>query len=132
MKYVKLPLLFFIGLFSMTLLLSSCNYPRNKKTVLRHVVAFQFKENVSTIRQEQAINDFLALKDLIPEIKNFEGGNEISTGGRNKGFSHCFVLTFENEAARDVYLPHPAHMDVVNKNKPLFNDLLVLDYWGEE
>ncbi|MEM9340711.1 MAG: Dabb family protein [Bacteroidota bacterium] len=119
-------------LLSVVVLLSSCGAAGNKKLVLRHMVAFQFKEEVSENRREQAVSDFLALKDLIPEIKKFEGGDQVSAGGLDKGFSHCFILTFESEEARDIYMPHPAHMEVVNKNKPLLNDLLVMEYWGVE
>ena len=28
---------------------------------------------------------------------------------KNLGFTHVYVLTFENAAARDAYLPHPEH-----------------------
>ncbi len=27
----------------------------------------------------------------------------------NQGFTHVYVMTFESSAARDAYLPHPAH-----------------------
>lgn len=104
----------------------------SKQKVLRHVVTFQFKEEVTAARRDQAIKDFLALKDEIPEIKNFEGGEDISVEGLNKGFTHCFVLTFENEADRDIYIPHPAHIKLAEKNKPLMQDLVVVDVWGEE
>ena len=96
------------------------------------MVSFQFKEEVSEERRAQAVQNFLDLKNEIPEIKKFEGGKNISTGGLNKGFTHCFILTFESEAAKDIYLPHPAHVRVVEENKPLFSDLLVFDVWGEE
>jgi hypothetical protein len=45
----------------------------------------------------------------------------------NKGFTNCFILTFENEASRDIYIPHPAHKTLAEKNKPLMQDLVVLD-----
>ena len=104
----------------------------NSKKVLKHVVCFQFKEEVSEEKKVQAIQIFWKLKDQIPQIKKFEGGENISASGLDKGFSHCFILSFENEAARDIYLPHPAHVKVVEENKPLFSDLMVVDIWGEE
>ncbi|MEO0472959.1 MAG: Dabb family protein, partial [Bacteroidota bacterium] len=69
---------------------------------------------------------------LIPQIIKFEGGEDISTEGLSQGFTHCFVLTFKNEADRDAYLPHPAHLELAEKNKPLMKKLLVVDVWGEE
>ena len=113
--------------------ISSCtNNMRGKQKVLRHVVCFQFKNEISEEAKAQAIKIFADLKGKIPEIKKFEGGKNINTNGQSKGLTHCFVLTFESEAARDIYLPHPEHMKVVEKNKPLFNDLMVIDYWGED
>ncbi|NRB47807.1 MAG: Dabb family protein [Saprospiraceae bacterium] len=105
---------------------------KEKKTVLRHVVSFQFKAEISSERRAQAVKDFLDLKNRIPEIKKFEGGENVSVEGYDKGFTHCFVLTFENEEGRSVYIPHPAHIEVSKKNKPLMKDLFVVDYWGEE
>ncbi|MEM1119946.1 MAG: Dabb family protein [Bacteroidota bacterium] len=103
-----------------------------KQKVLRHLVAFQFKEDVTDKQKAEAIQIFRDLVDKIPEIKKFEGGENINTEGRNKGFTHFCLLTFENEAARDIYLPHPEHQRVVAANKPLFSDLMVADFWGEE
>ena len=105
---------------------------KEKKTVLRHVVSFQFKAEISSEMRAQAVKDFLDLKNRIPEIKKFEGGENVSVEGYDKGFTHCFVLTFENEEGRSVYIPHPAHIEVSKKNKPLMKDLFVVDYWGEE
>ena len=104
----------------------------SKAKVLRHVVTFQFKDEVTATRREQAVKDFVSLKDEIPEIKSFEGGEDISVEGLNKGFTHCFILTFESEAAKDIYIPHPAHKALAEKNKPLMKDLVVVDVWGEE
>ncbi|MDN5215880.1 Dabb family protein [Fulvivirgaceae bacterium BMA12] len=105
---------------------------KKKKPVLRHVVSFQFKEEITLERRAQAVKDFLDLKNRIPAIKKFEGGENISVEGYDKGFTHCYVLTFANEEGRSIYLPHPAHIEVAKKNKPLMKDLFVVDYWGEE
>lgn len=133
MKKINIPDLAVLLGLSILLCFFACSTKQNsKQKVLRHVVSFQFNEDISEERKAQAVQDFFALKDEIPEIKKFEGGENINEQGLNKGFTHWFVLTFENEAARDIYLPHPAHQRVVEKNKPLFKDLLVVDYWGEE
>lgn len=102
------------------------------KKVLRHVVALTFKEDFSETEQAEALQRFADLKGKVPEIIDFEGGKDLSVEGLTGDFTHCFILTFENEAARDAYLPHPAHMEVVKANKPMLSNLLVLDVWGEE
>ncbi|WP_109832690.1 Dabb family protein [Reichenbachiella versicolor] len=115
-------------LFSLTII--SCS--ESKKPVLRHVVAFTFKQEITPERQEQAIKDFMALKDQVPGIISFEGGKDVSVEGFTKDLTHCFTVTFKDKESRDNYIPHPAHLALVDKNKPLMTDLLVLDYWGEE
>jgi hypothetical protein len=45
-----------------------------------------------------------------------------------KGFTHCFNLTFVDEAARATYLPHPDHLAFVEQLKPALDDVLVVDY----
>ncbi|MEM1356771.1 MAG: Dabb family protein [Bacteroidota bacterium] len=102
------------------------------KKVLRHVVAFSFKDGVSEEEQAKAVQRFMDLKKEIPQILKFEGGKDMSVEGFNKDLNYCFVLTFADEAGRDAYLPHPGHARVVKLNKPLMSDLLVIDYWGEE
>ncbi|MEM7659686.1 MAG: Dabb family protein [Bacteroidota bacterium] len=121
-----------LALIGCTLAYSTTATAQHTQKVLRHVVTFQFKDEVTTERREQAVQDFLALADEIPEIKSFEGGANISVEGLNSGYTHCFILTFENEAARDIYLPHPAHKKLAERNKPLMKALVVMDVWGEE
>ncbi len=123
-----------VSLYLTFLLSISCclSAQTGKQKVLRHVVCFQFNNDVSEKSKAEAVQIFLDLKDEIPEIKKIEGGENISEGGLSKDFTHCFILTFESEAARNIYLPHPAHQRIVEKNKPLLSDLFVFDIWGEE
>ncbi|MFY0607698.1 MAG: Dabb family protein [Cyclobacteriaceae bacterium] len=102
------------------------------RDVLRHVVAFTFKDEITDERQEQAVKDFVDLKNQVPGIISFEGGKDVSIEGLTKGFTHCFIITFVDEKARDEYIPHPAHLVLVEKNKPLMKNLLVLDFWGQD
>ncbi len=96
---------------------------------LRHVVLFSFKEDTpgQKIREIQAA--FEALPKAIPEIKDFEWGLNNSPEGLNKGFTHCFLLTFDSEADRAVYLPHPKHKAFGDLAGPFIEDVLVVDYW---
>ncbi|WP_297765346.1 Dabb family protein, partial [uncultured Muriicola sp.] len=81
----------------------------DQDSVLRHVVLFKFKEGTTKKQLEEVENAFVALKNKIPEIESLEWGQNNSPEGLNKGFTHCFFLTFASEAAREVYLPHPDH-----------------------
>jgi hypothetical protein len=98
--------------------------------LLRHVVLFQFTETASAEDIRRIENAFLALPGRIEAICDFEWGTDISVENRQKGFTHCFVVTFRNEADRGVYLPHPAHQELGAMLKPHLADVLVIDYWA--
>ncbi|SFR52287.1 Stress responsive A/B Barrel Domain [Robiginitalea myxolifaciens] len=98
--------------------------------MLRHVVLFKFKDS-STPEDIQAVEAaFADLPNKIPEIVGFEWGTNNSPEGLDKGFTHCFFLTFESEAARDTYLPHPDHKAFGDIAGPHIEDVLVVDYWN--
>ncbi len=76
---------------------------------LRHIVVFKYKQGAPAAHIQQITDAFRALQQLIPGIRAFEQGVNISPEGSDQGFSHVYVLTFESAAARDAYLPHPQH-----------------------
>ena len=73
---------------------------------------------------------FIELPSKISEIKDFEWGINNSPEDLNKKFTHCFLLTFDSEASRDIYLPHPEHIQFGKLLTPHLEDVLVVDYWN--
>ena len=98
--------------------------------VLRHVVILKFKEGTSAADIRKVETAFCALPTRIETIYDFEWGTDVSVESRQKGFTHCFVVTFLSEADRAVYLPHPAHEEFGAVLGPHLDDVLVLDYWA--
>ncbi len=98
---------------------------------LRHVVCVKFKDGVSKAQSDRIIVAFAALPSKIPQIREFEFGANNSPEGLNKGFTHCFILTFDTEKDRDAYLPHASHQEFVKIIKPVLDEVLVIDYWQE-
>ena len=96
---------------------------------LRHVVLFKFKETATDADIKTAEEAFSQLPKKIDVIKGFEWGLNNSPEGINKGFTHCFFLTFDDEEGRDIYLPHPAHKAFGELITPFLEDVLVVDYW---
>ena len=100
--------------------------------VLRHAVFFSFKEDVSDEDVQGVADAFAALPSKIPEITEFQWGVNNSKEDKDDGFTHCFLLSFADEAGREVYLPHPAHKEfgsiLGGKNDQVF----VIDYWGTQ
>jgi heme-degrading monooxygenase HmoA len=66
-----------------------------------------------------------ALRNVIPGIIGFEKGQDV--GGNNQGYTHGFVVTFDNEEHFKAYGPHPAHQ-VVAKEILAISDLIPFDY----
>lgn len=100
-------------------------------SVLRHVVLFKFKEETSATKIKEIEDAFTALPNKIKEIQSYEWGLNNSPEGLEKGFTHCFFLTFKNEADRAIYLPHTDHKSFGALLTPYLGDVLVLDYWSK-
>ena len=109
--------------------MTDTNKIENKSGQLRHVVLFKFKEGTSPADIQKVEAAFVALPSKIAEIKDFEWGINNSPEGLDKGFTHCFFLTFDSEEGRAIYLPHPAHKAFGKVLGPHLEDVLVLDYW---
>lgn len=95
---------------------------------LRHVVLLKFKDSASAEQVQRIEEAFCALPKKIPQIVDFEWGTNNSPEGLNDGFTHCFLITFADEAGRAAYLPHPAHQSFVEILKPHLDKVLVIDY----
>ena len=95
---------------------------------IRHVVCFKFKEDADPAKIKKVEKEFAALKRKISGIRSLEWGKNNSPEGLNKGFTHCFIVTFENEQSRAQYLPHPDHKAFVSILKPILDDVFVIDF----
>jgi len=102
-----------------------------KKQLLRHVVLFKFKDDVSKEQIQEVVDAFAALPGKIDTIVDFEHGTDVSVENKAAGFTHGFVVTFEDEAGRDVYLPHQAHLAFVKLVGPRIDNVLVFDYYAK-
>ncbi len=98
-------------------------------SLLRHVVLFKFKEGTTKKDVAKVQDAFAALPSKIPEIAGYEWGLNNSPEGLEKGFTHCFFLTFKSEEDRATYLPHPDHKAFGEVLGPHLEDVLVVDYW---
>jgi hypothetical protein len=77
--------------------------------MVRHVVVFKYKPGTSEAQIRQVTEAFRGLRSRIPGIIGFEDGVNNSPEGKDLGFTHVYLMTFESAAARDAYLPHPEH-----------------------
>jgi len=130
MKKSILPFLILCFVFT----LNSCDTSEQKenkqpKKFLRHVVLFNFNEAATAAKIKEIELAFIALPEKISEIHSFEWGTNNSEEKLDKGFTHCFFVTFLSEEDRDAYLPHPAHQAFVKLLDGYVEDVTVVDYW---
>jgi len=102
------------------------------KKMLRHVVLFKFKDTSSPEEVKTVEDAFRNLPNEIQEIKGFEWGTNNSPEGLDAGFTHAFLVSFESEEDRAIYLPHPKHKEFVDILSPHLDKVLVVDYWAEK
>lgn len=96
-----------------------------------HVVCFKFNDGVTQDQIDRVSKDFAALRKKVPSVVNYRAGLNNSPEGLNKGFTHCFIVTFANVKGRDAYLPHPAHQEFVKTLDGLIADVFVIDFEAE-
>ena len=79
---------------------------------VKRIVLFTFKDGISDDTIKGIFADIAGLQDKIPGVMDFCWGPYSSSDNLNQGYTHAFILTFQNEAARDGFGPHPEHQKV--------------------
>jgi hypothetical protein len=125
--FVRIGLVLFF--LTSVLMPMSATAPIQKQPV-RHVVVFKYKPGAPARQIDLVTQAFRDLRTKIPGITAFEDGINNSPEGKNQGFTHVYVMTFESVAARDAYLPHPEHKkfgELLGK-LGIVADVFVVDY----
>lgn len=99
---------------------------------LNHVVAFKFKEDARKEDIRKVEDAFRALKTKIPQVQKLVWGLNNSPEGMNKGCTHVWILSFNSEEDRNVYLTHPDHVEFGKLVKPMLADAFVADFWAKD
>ena len=105
-------------------------FQNTTKEQMRHIVVFKYKPGATPAQIEKITKAFGDLKTKIPGIVAFEHGVNDSPENKNLGFTHVYMLTFEDAAARDAYLPHPEHkkFGALLGEVGVLEDAFVVDY----
>lgn len=104
--------------------------PAPEGKVLRHAVFFGFRDSTSEEQIQEVVDAFRGLPEKIDAITDFAWGTNNSPEKLDDGFTHCFLLTFKDEAGRAEYLPHPAHKEFGKVLSGRNDQTFVFDYWG--
>lgn len=128
MNNLKLPILLLVfAIFTSCLFIQASTTTKK----LRHVVAFKFKPEVTIDQMRKATKDFYSLKSQIPQIIEFEGGADIAMQKKMGKYTHCFIVTVNNEKDLEIYGSHPIHKAFSRSVDPLLSEVMVVDYWTE-
>src|SRR6266850_3328246 len=98
---------------------------------LQHVVSFKFKTTAAAADIKKVEAAFEALKQKIPEVMALEWGTNVSKEKKDKGFTHCFILSFKNEKDLETYIAHPDHKAFGKIVGPVLDDVFVIDFWAK-
>ncbi len=77
--------------------------------MIRHIVLFQRKKDVSDTEIAGVLAGIEALSDVVPGILATSSGSDCSPEGMQRGMTHGFTVDFIDAEARDAYLVHPDH-----------------------
>jgi len=116
----------------LTLLISGSLMTAQAADKLNHVVSFKFKSTATPEDIKKVEEAFQALKKKISQVESLEWGTNVSKENRDKGFTHCWILTFKNEKDRDGYIQHPEHAAFVKVALPSVDDVFVIDFWAKK
>lgn len=98
------------------------------KGVVKHVLLAKFKDDVTPERIEELIKDYANLVNLIPPMKSFHWGKDVSAENLHQGFTHVFESTFESPEGVAEYVAHPAHVEYANLFLSCLEKVIVIDY----
>jgi quinol monooxygenase YgiN len=95
---------------------------------IKHIALFKFKEGTAEEQVQKVLDELMELSENVPGIEDYVAGLNNSPEGLNKGYTHGFVMTFTDTAARDAYLPHPEHERIKTDVLPLIEDVAIFDF----
>ena len=94
--------------------------------MVRHVVFFKFKQEVSDEQRKSAIAALRALPGVIEEIRTFEVGEDVIRSPR--AWDMVLLATYDDLEALQRYAVHPQHVAAANLLKAACEDIGSVDY----
>ncbi|MFT6985958.1 MAG: hypothetical protein ACJAT7_001779 [Psychromonas sp.] len=96
--------------------------------MIRHLLLVRFKADATADSLQRLQAAFMEMPNNVQGLAAVEWGENNSPENKNKGYTHCIMMTFSDHLARDNYLPDPAHSALKILFRPLIDDIVVLDY----
>ena len=96
--------------------------------MIRHILFITLTDDASPAQIDAVRLAFLHIPQRVEGVTCVEWGVNDSPEGKNAGYTYCVLMTFIDEAARQRYLPHPAHDALKSIFRPILQDIVVLDF----
>jgi hypothetical protein len=94
--------------------------------MIKHVVFFKFKPDISAAEREAGISGLRGLPDKIDFIRTFELGEDVLRLPRS--WDLVLVATYDDLDALQAYATHPDHVPVAELLKVLCDGIGSVDY----
>jgi len=94
--------------------------------MLRHVVFFKFKPEVTATERQDFLAMLRGLPAKIPEIVSSEVGEDIM--GTPRSYHLALISTFADRDALDVYAKHPEHQPVLARAREICEAIAAVDF----
>ena len=95
--------------------------------MLEHIVLIRPRSDVDPAAVTALWAELGGLASRVPGIVGLAVGENVSSEGKDRGYTLGFVMTFESRTALEAYLPHPDHVAVVPLVQAVAEDVLVFD-----
>ncbi len=94
----------------------------------QRIVCFKFKAGTSEEAIQQHMADFAAMQTGIPQIQEYRGGGT-HPGDYNRppDYDTMHYMTFASLEDIDIYFNHPVHKHFIERNRSIWDNVLVLN-----
>ena len=106
--------------------------------MIAHVVLFRAKPTLDAGERSGLADSFTRAIEHIPGVRRARVGKRVRTGRpyeqlMSEDYTHAAVIEFDDRAALQAYLEHPAHQTLASRFFESFEAALIYDYeMGED
>lgn len=95
---------------------------------VKHIALLKFKDGTSEEQINKLFDELLDLSESVDGIEDYVSGNNTSPEGKSAGYTHGFIMTFSDSAARDNYLSHAEHQKFQANAAAVVDSVVVVDF----
>ncbi|EDV2568423.1 TPA: Dabb family protein [Salmonella enterica] len=96
--------------------------------MIRHILFITFNDDVLPGEIEVVRWIFLRIPMLVKGVTCVEWGVNDSCENKSAGHTHCVLMTFADDLARQYYLTHSVHQALKSIFCPALSDIVVFDF----